>query len=144
MINAILLDDENKIHFHTDSIYITKLFFLSSTNKIQNLFFSQTCLIFSWAIFFLNIWFFKKVFLLCHADTKGILYHVPLNLNPIRTEPSPSLQEWWIVLGIQIRKVKMVFNIYGTWCPVMFEKLMMKIYDFFIWLSCLVTPYNIE
>ena len=25
----------------------------------------------------------------------------------------------------------MVFNIYGTWCWVTFEKLMMKIYDFF-------------
>ena len=30
-------------------------------------------------------------------------------------------------LGIQIRNMKMVFNIYGTWCRVTFEKLMMKI-----------------
>ena len=35
-------------------------------------------------------------------------------------------------LGIQIRNMKMVFNIFGTWCRVMFEKLMMKIYDFFL------------
>ena len=34
-------------------------------------------------------------------------------------------------LGIQIRNMKMVFNIYGTWRQVMFEKLMMKIYEFF-------------
>ena len=47
-------------------------------------------------------------------------------------------------LGIQIRNMKMVFNIYGNWRWVMFEKLMMKIYDFFfIRLSHLVTPYNI-
>ena len=47
------------------------------------------------------------------------------------------------VLGIQIRNMKMVFNISGTWHWVMFEKLMMKIYDFFIRLSHLVTLYNI-
>ena len=35
------------------------------------------------------------------------------------------------------------FNIYGTWRQVTFEKLMMKVYDFFIRLSRLVTPYNI-
>ena len=46
-------------------------------------------------------------------------------------------------LGIQIRNIKMVFNIYGTWRWVMFEKLMMKIYDFFNRLSRLVIPYNI-
>ena len=40
--------------------------------------------------------------------------------------------------------MKMVFNIYGTWRRVTFEKQMMKIYDiFFIRLSRLVTPYNI-
>ena len=39
--------------------------------------------------------------------------------------------------------MKMGFNIYGTWRWVMFEKLMMKIYDFFIRLSRLVTTYNI-
>ena len=39
--------------------------------------------------------------------------------------------------------MKMVFNIYGTWRWVTFEKLMMKIYDFFTQLSRLVTPYNI-
>ena len=33
-------------------------------------------------------------------------------------------------LGIQIRNMKMVFNIYGTWRRVTFEKLMMKMYDF--------------
>ena len=31
-------------------------------------------------------------------------------------------------LGIQIRNMKMVFNIYGTWRRVRFEKLMIKIY----------------
>ena len=34
-------------------------------------------------------------------------------------------------IGIQIRNMKMVFNIYGTWRWVTFEKLMMKIDDFF-------------
>ena len=34
-------------------------------------------------------------------------------------------------LGIQIGNMKMVFNIYGTWRRVTFEKLMMKIHDFF-------------
>ena len=35
------------------------------------------------------------------------------------------------IFGIQIRNMKMVFNIYGTWCQVTLEKQMMKIYDFF-------------
>ena len=35
-------------------------------------------------------------------------------------------------IGIQIRNMKRVFNIYGTWQRVMFKKLMMKIYDFFL------------
>ena len=39
------------------------------------------------------------------------------------------------IVGIQIRNMKMVFNIHGTWRRVTFEKLMMKIYDFFIGLS---------
>ena len=34
-------------------------------------------------------------------------------------------------LGVQDRKIKMVFNTGGTWRRVTFEKLMMKIYDFF-------------
>ena len=38
-------------------------------------------------------------------------------------------------LGVKFRNMKMDFNIYGTWRRVMFEKVMMKIYDFFIWLS---------
>ena len=47
-------------------------------------------------------------------------------------------------LGIQIRNMKMDFNIYGTWRRVKFEKLMMKIYEFFfILLSRLVALYNI-
>ena len=47
-------------------------------------------------------------------------------------------------VGIQVRNMKMDLNIYGTWRWVTFEKLMMKNYDFiFIWLSRLVTPYNI-
>ena len=46
-------------------------------------------------------------------------------------------------LGIQIRNMKMVFNISGTWHWVTFEKLMMKIHDFFIRISHLVTTYNI-
>ena len=39
------------------------------------------------------------------------------------------------VVGIQIRNMKMVFNIYGTWHRVTFEKLMMKIYDFFLFVK---------
>ena len=35
-------------------------------------------------------------------------------------------------LGIQIRNMKVVFKFYGTWHWVTFEKLMMKIYDFFL------------
>ena len=34
-------------------------------------------------------------------------------------------------VGIQIRNMKMVFNFYCTWRWVTFEKLMMKINDFF-------------
>ena len=41
-------------------------------------------------------------------------------------------------LGIQIRNMKMVFNFYCSWRWVTFEKLMMKIYDFFY-----SAPYNI-
>ena len=39
-------------------------------------------------------------------------------------------------LGIQIRNMKMDFNIYGTWRWVTFEKLMMKIYDLFYQNHC--------
>ena len=45
------------------------------------------------------------------------------------------LQETQVLIskvGIQIRNMKMVFNIYGTWRWVTFEKLMMKIYVFFL------------
>ena len=35
------------------------------------------------------------------------------------------------MLGVQVQCMKMIFNIYGTWRRVTFEKLMMKIYDFF-------------
>ena len=30
-------------------------------------------------------------------------------------------------VGVEVRNTKMDLNIYGTWCRVMFEKLMMKI-----------------
>ena len=40
-------------------------------------------------------------------------------------------------LGIQIQNMKVVFNFYCTWRWVMFEKLMKKIYDFFILLLVL-------
>ena len=46
-------------------------------------------------------------------------------------------------LGIQIRNMKMVFNFYGTWRWVMFEKLMMKIYDFFYSAKLFSHPNNI-
>ena len=36
-------------------------------------------------------------------------------------------------LGIQIRNMKMVLNIYGTWRQVTFEKLMMKIHEIFFY-----------
>ena len=46
-------------------------------------------------------------------------------------------------LGVQDRKIKMVFNTGGTWRRVTFEKLMIKVYDFFNWLtSCLVSVCN--
>ena len=45
-------------------------------------------------------------------------------------------------LGVQVGKMKMDLNIYGTWCQVGQWTLMMKMYDFFIWLSRLITPYN--
>ena len=34
-------------------------------------------------------------------------------------------------VGVQDQKIKIVFNTGGTWRQVTFEKLMMKIYDFF-------------
>ena len=46
-------------------------------------------------------------------------------------------------LGVQVRNMKMFLKIYGTWRRVTFVKLMMKIYEIFIRLSRLVTPYNI-
>ena len=46
-------------------------------------------------------------------------------------------------LGVKVRNMKMDFNTEGTWRQVGQWTLMMTIYDFFIWLSRLVTPYNI-
>ena len=43
--------------------------------------------------------------------------------------PIPQYQCY--ALGVKVRNMKMVFNIYGTWCRVTFEKLIMKIYLFF-------------
>ena len=51
----------------------------------------------------------------------------------IRHSSTPKLLFFVYIptLGVKIRNMKMVFNIYGTWHWVMFEKLMMKIYVFF-------------
>ena len=56
--------------------------------------------------------------------------------NGSLTSEEEKRKSWggtWVLdnLGIQIRYMKMAFNFYGTWRRVMFEKLMMKIYDFF-------------
>ena len=47
------------------------------------------------------------------------------------------------ILGDKVRNMKMDFNTGGTWRRVGQWTLMMKIYDFFVWLSLLVTPHNI-
>ena len=47
------------------------------------------------------------------------------------------------MLGIQIRNMKMVFNIFGTWRRVTFKKTNDEnLWFFFIRLSRLVTPYK--
>ena len=43
-------------------------------------------------------------------------------------------------VGIQIRNMKMDFNFHCTWRWVTFEKLLMKIYDFFYWAKSLSHP----
>ena len=50
----------------------------------------------------------------------------------IRMTWCAALEQGLCIIGIQIRNMKMVFNIYGTWRWVTFEKLMMKIYEFFL------------
>ena len=49
---------------------------------------------------------------------------------------------YYTQLGVQDQKIKMVFNAEGTWRQVMFEKLMIKIYDYFNRLSRLVSVCN--
>ena len=68
-------------------------------------------------------------------------YHICKELFQIITLYALYVGLLLCTLGIQIRNMKMVFNTYGTGRWVMFEKLMMKIYDFVIRLSRLVTPY---
>ena len=47
-------------------------------------------------------------------------------------------------LGVQIQNMKMVFKFYCTWRRVTFEKLMMKIYDFFYLAKSLLRHLLIE
>ena len=50
--------------------------------------------------------------------------------NLFGSSRSWTIQHRKVQFRIQIRNMKMDFNIYGTWHRVTFEKLMMKIYDF--------------
>ena len=87
----------------------------------------------------------------CCSSCKGVLISkiilnkIHKNNNEIITISKKWLCDLWTSqilfmsrLGIQIRNMKMVFDFYCTWRWVTFEKLMMKIYDFFIRLSHLV------
>ena len=58
-------------------------------------------------------------------------FEIYLKRNLRGLDDSNHWRHFYSLLGIQIRNMKMVFNIYGTWRQVTFEKLMMKIYDFF-------------
>ena len=67
-----------------------------------------------------------EVTLVMHVKKKRLKPFVYSNLEFVETTQTKNS------LGIQIQNIKMVFNIYGTWRWVTFEKLMMKIYDFFL------------
>ena len=49
-------------------------------------------------------------------------------MNKLNSNQNPG---YVCMLGVKVRNMKMYLNIYGTWHQVTFEKLMMKIYDFF-------------
>ena len=60
------------------------------------------------------------------------LNFVPIGLNLLHTSEVTKMDNFSPSrLSIQVRNMKMVFKFYGTWRWVTFEKLMMKIYDFF-------------
>ena len=53
------------------------------------------------------------------------------NFSPERMNTNAAAQ-CILTIGVKVRNMKMNLNIYGTWRRVTFEKLMMKIYDFFL------------
>ena len=76
---------------------------------------------------------------LCNSNKKGLVgrQHTQY-LRPSKTFGGLALPFTLLlfdvvpfIVGIQIQNMKMVFNIYGTWRWVTFEKLVLKIYDFF-------------
>ena len=80
----------------------------------------------------------------CHSNlhfspqTINILYWFVVNIYK-----SEKIMHVLYIIGVKVRNMKMDFDIYGTWRWVGQWILMMKIYDFFIRLSRLVTQYNI-
>ena len=69
------------------------------------------------------------------AMLKGHVQCSEWEVNEFRKDTSPSAVSRGMCrpcrIGIQIRNMKMDFNIYGTWRWGTFEKIIMKIYEFF-------------
>ena len=84
-----------------------------------------------WQIFLLSLIVISQ----CHGKRRGkcdcgTFHSSSINSRIWNGNDTPNNKRYpW--LGIQIRNMKMVFKFYGTWHWVTFEKLMMKIYDFF-------------
>ena len=104
----------------------------------------QAVLILKWNI---NLHIFPKLILNIDVVKKICLLDVSTEQHSIPIKKNPQQHLYLILvqytLGVKVRNMKMDLNIYGTWRRVTFGKLMMKIYDFFIRLSHLVTLYNI-
>ena len=74
-----------------------------------------------------------------HPSTKSSIRDCNLDWKSQLHDSSRPLQESQYLddkmyvcrLGVKVRNTKMDLNIHGTWRRVTFEKLMMKIYDFF-------------
>ena len=84
----------------------------------------------------LHLLFILKLLCTCIEPAYAYAQEMPIAKASFRFLLSNMCRNFFLNIpyriGIQIRNMKMVFNIYGTWRWVTFEKLMMKIYDFFL------------
>ena len=133
--NIDLQDDSNNVHFSIIKHLFQRLFEVKWLENLDDLLLPNHQI----KIEKQDIGFNVEKSILCLPETSQIVCHAQGGRGYCLGRcvfATGGIYQWKFkilrcVVGIQIRNMKLVFNIYGTWRCVMFEKLMMKIYDFF-------------